>query len=181
MQYTGNNGQTIEYINNAKATINPNMYCYKLIDGHMRLKGICLGKGWEDWPFNTTQLSCYQKEGEKDMAIIDWSKKWPQAKGMLENGLSLTEIAKALDVDRKMLKSKYDREKRKIAQTIKLPVPEMCLGCARVQKDKCEIITEPGYLFENRGSCFARVNARRAKEIEAEIVFLRGKKYERKS
>jgi len=121
MQYTGNNGQTIEYINNAKATINPNMYCYKLIDGHMRLKGICLGKGWEDWPFNTTQLSCYQKEGEKDMAIIDWSKKWPQAKGMLENGLSLTEIAKALDVDRKMLKSKYDREKRKIAQT---PTPE---------------------------------------------------------
>ena len=68
-----------------------------------------------------------------------------------------------------------------MALKIQKPVPAMCTGCARDKRTKCEVITEPGYLFENRGSCFARVNARRAKEIEAEIVFLRGKKYERKS
>ena len=56
------------------------------------------------------------------------------------------------------------------------PVPEMCLGCARDKRTKCEVITEPGWLYEHRGICFAWVNEARAKEIEKEIKFLRGPK-----
>ena len=59
---------------------------------------------------------------------------------------------------------------------IKLPVPEMCLGCARDKRTKCEVVTEPGWIYEHRGTCFARVNAARAKQIEKEIEFLRGPK-----
>ena len=55
------------------------------------------------------------------------------------------------------------------------PVPEMCLGCARDKGVKCEIITEPGFIYDNRGRiCFARVNAARAKQIEKEIAFVAG-------
>jgi len=60
------------------------------------------------------------------------------------------------------------------------PVPEMCKGCALDKGATCKVINEPAYIYEHRGSCFARVNARRAKEIETEIDFLRGKTYGRK-
>jgi hypothetical protein len=50
------------------------------------------------------------------------------------------------------------------------PVPEMCLGCYRNKGVRCEVISEPAYICEHRGTCFARVNARRAKEIEKEIA-----------
>lgn len=47
--------------------INRNTYCYKLIDGQMRLRGIELGPGWENWPVTPGKLSCYHKKGERNM------------------------------------------------------------------------------------------------------------------
>ena len=63
---------------------------------------------------------------------------------------------------------------------INRPVPDMCMGCARDKGIICEVMTEPSYIHEHRGTCFARMNARRAKEIEKEIEFVRGKTYGRK-
>ena len=60
------------------------------------------------------------------------------------------------------------------------PVPEMCTGCARDRRTTCEVIVEPGFMYQNRGSCFARVNAARAREIEKEIAFMIGKRYPKK-
>lgn len=52
------------------------------------------------------------------------------------------------------------------------PVPEMCGGCARDKKTTCLVITEPTFIYRTRGICFAKVDARRAKEIEKEIAFI---------
>jgi len=50
------------------------------------------------------------------------------------------------------------------------PIPKMCLGCARDKGATCEVISNPEFIYEHRGKCFARVNARKAKEIEKEIA-----------
>jgi hypothetical protein len=57
---------------------------------------------------------------------------------------------------------------------INRPVPEMCSGCYRDQRNKCEVITEPAYIYKHRGSCFARMNAYKAKSIEKDIAFIAG-------
>jgi len=50
------------------------------------------------------------------------------------------------------------------------PVDEMCDGCARNQTDKCEIILDPTYIYDERnGKCFAKMDAQRAAMIEREI------------
>jgi hypothetical protein len=51
------------------------------------------------------------------------------------------------------------------------PIPEMCTGCVRCQSRMfhCDVIKEPRYIYKHRGTCFARVDARRAAEIEEEI------------
>ncbi len=57
------------------------------------------------------------------------------------------------------------------------PVPEMCAGCARAKRSRCDVITEPEYFYKTRGTCFARVNARRAKEIEEELKAINGPRW----
>jgi hypothetical protein len=54
------------------------------------------------------------------------------------------------------------------------PIPEMCLGCARNKGTTCETISNPEFIYERRGSCFAKMNARRAREIEKDIAFAAG-------
>ena len=54
------------------------------------------------------------------------------------------------------------------------PVPEMCGGCAWNKKLKCEVITEPRYIYNKRGTCFAKATAAQVVQIESEIA-LRGK------
>ena len=49
------------------------------------------------------------------------------------------------------------------------PIPEMCTGCVRSRRHRCETINEPRYIYKHRGTCFARADARRAAEIEEEI------------
>lgn len=53
------------------------------------------------------------------------------------------------------------------------PVQEMCGGCAWNNKIKCEVITEPRYIYEKRGECFAKATAAQRVQIEHEIA-LRG-------
>lgn len=48
-------------------------------------------------------------------------------------------------------------------------IEDMCNGCARAEGNKCKIIREPRYLYKKRGNCFAKVNEKRAKEIEIEL------------
>jgi hypothetical protein len=50
------------------------------------------------------------------------------------------------------------------------PIPKMCLGCARDKGVTCEVISNPEFIYEHRGKCFARVNGIRAREIEKEIA-----------
>jgi len=57
---------------------------------------------------------------------------------------------------------------------INRPVPEMCTGCARNLIDTCVIITEPKYIYKHRRSCFAKIDAARAWEIEKEINIISG-------
>ena len=48
--------------------IDRNDYCFKLVSGQMRLRGIELRPGWEHWPVTPGKLSCYHKKGEEIMS-----------------------------------------------------------------------------------------------------------------
>ena len=50
------------------------------------------------------------------------------------------------------------------------PVQEMCEGCGHDCRNRCDVIKDPGWIFQHRKrKCFAKVSPERAKEIEAEI------------
>lgn len=100
------------------APVDPNCYCYRYapnIPGNMRFKGIMLGRNWENRPFSVKQLSCYrQEEGEGlGMTVVNWDEMWPLAVERLNRGKDHIEIARELSIDKKMLCSKIDREKKK--------------------------------------------------------------------
>ncbi len=48
-------------------------------------------------------------------------------------------------------------------------VPEMCEGCGWAGKTLCRIIKDPGWIYQHRGNCFARMTPERVREIEHEI------------
>lgn len=48
-------------------------------------------------------------------------------------------------------------------------VPGFCDGCARIEGEYCEILTEPSY-FLKKGGCFAKMDIDKAMEIEIEIM-----------
>lgn len=98
-----------------------NTYCYKLVDGKMRLRGIELGTGWENWPAAPgSTFSCY-KRGEKSMAKYNWDKLWPQVQALQAQGKSVTDIATELGIERQVLTSKIYRKKNKQTPT---PAPD---------------------------------------------------------
>lgn len=68
MQYTGADGKTIEktYDQCTLTKFDLNMYCYRLIEGVMVLKGVVLGQAWDSWPFDAKKLSCYREKGESE-------------------------------------------------------------------------------------------------------------------
>jgi hypothetical protein len=49
------------------------------------------------------------------------------------------------------------------------PIREMCKGCERNRRTKCAVIKEPGYIYEKRGKCWAKVDTKTALRIEDEI------------
>lgn len=61
-----------------------------------------------------------------------------------------------------MIKTVEINEKEKI-------IEEMCRGCYRSFRGVCEVISEPGYIYQLRGECWAWVDYDRAMEIEEEI------------
>lgn len=48
--------------------VDRNDYCFKLVDGQMRLRGIELRPDWENWPVTPDKLSCYREKGEESMS-----------------------------------------------------------------------------------------------------------------
>lgn len=50
------------------------------------------------------------------------------------------------------------------------PVQEMCEGCGHNCGTRCDVINEPGWIYEHRkGKCFAKVSPERVKEIENKL------------
>jgi hypothetical protein len=50
------------------------------------------------------------------------------------------------------------------------PVKEMCKGCGHDCGNRCDVIKDPGWVFQHRkGNCFAKVTPEKAEEIENSI------------
>jgi len=91
--------------------VDPNTYCYRLVDGKTRLRGIILGQRSGIWPFDPRKLSCFEvkQKGEEDMRY-DWTVLWPQAKAMMDAGKTKREVASELKIEKSALYSKMYRE-----------------------------------------------------------------------
>ena len=49
-------------------------------------------------------------------------------------------------------------------------VKEMCEGCGHNCRNRCDVIKDPGWIYEHRkGKCFAKVSPEQLKQIEDEI------------
>ena len=105
--------------------VDPNTYCYRLVDGKTRLRGIILGQRSGIWPFDPRKLSCFEvkQKGEEDMRY-DWTELWPQAKAMLDTGKPYGEVASELKIEKSALYSKMYREGYKQDKADPDPAPE---------------------------------------------------------
>jgi len=80
--------------------VDQNTYYYRLVDGQMRLKGVALGPGWENWPFEARNLSCYKQKGEGEMAKprINWEVVGHKIDELRAQGKSIELMAKEIGI-----------------------------------------------------------------------------------
>lgn len=99
--------------------IDRNDYCFKLVSGQMRLRGIELRPGWENWPVTPGKLSCYHKKGEGKVGYrnLDWTVLMPKMLELKAEGKSDLEISKQLDIAVSTVKRKFKEASTEEKQT----------------------------------------------------------------